>query len=234
MIVDRTRTELIATIRFLTDGVPSSTNPAPITGLDYSDPSVLIGYKLDGDTSWNDLTLVEGTLGTYTDSGLIEDSDSNGLYELGIPNAAKIAGKSTLWRFAADSNGYRYSRIDYVAIPGEEGKVKFSFNVPGSDIIFTAGDSEIYIKETGLEFDFVANQDIESETLVIIFETADMVDTVIVANGDITKVGDTATIDMPSGFADDVTSVNWAIREATTKRLYGTGSISVTYAPHED
>jgi len=234
MIVDRNQTELIATIRLLTDGVPSASNPAPITGINYNEPSLSIGYKKPNDTSWTDIVPVEGTLGTYVSSGFIEDSDSDGLYELGIPNTSKVAGKSTLWRFSVNSNNYRYSRIDYIAIPGEDGKLNLNFNIPGSDIIFGAGDAQVYIKETGLEFDFVANQDIESETLVLIFETADQVDQYVVADGSMTKSGDTVTITMPSGFADDVTSLNWAIREATTKQVFGTGSIAISYAPHED
>ena len=228
MIVDRSTTNLIATFRFLDD------LDAPIPSLVWNDGTISIGYKLHGDATWTELTLVAGTLGTWISSGFVEDSGGNGLYELGIPNAAKVQGKRTYWRFKQGLNQYRYDAIDYVAIPAANSDaVNFDILIPGGDPIFS-NSPQVYLKELNVEVTFTANQDITSETLVIIFESTDTVDQYVITDGSITKVGDTATITLPAGFTDDVKTLNWAIREATNKTLYGTGTISVSYAPHED
>jgi len=228
MIVDRSETELIATFRFLDD------SNAPIPTLVHTDGTLSIGYKLHGSTVWTDLTLVSGTLGTWVSEGFVEDSGGNGLYELGIPNTAKIPGKRTYWRFKQGSNQYRYDSIDYVAVPAlETDAINFEITVPGVGPVF-AESSIIYIKELNTNVTFTANQDITSETLVIIFEVSDGTDSYVITDGDITKSGNEATITLPVGFTSTTKSLNWAIREATDKTVYGTGTIGVSYAPHED
>ena len=89
MIVDRSKTDLIASFRFLDD------LNAPIPSLVAADGTISIGYKKNGATTWTDLTLVTGTLGTWIENGFIEDSGGNGLYELSLPNASSIPGQRT-------------------------------------------------------------------------------------------------------------------------------------------
>ena len=230
MIVDRNQKSLILTIRLLSDSDP----PTRITGVTFGDSGLSIGYKKPNDSTWTVLTPVAGTLGSYTSAGWIEDSDSDGNYELGVPDLAAIPGKRTLWRIKHGGNQYRYFAVDYVAIPSAETDlVQFEFSIPGAEITFSS-NSQIYTKETGLQVQFNANQNIESEDLVIIFETSDKVDQFVINNSDITKSGSTATITLPADFTNEVNSLNWAIREANNRRVYGTGTISVTYAPEED
>lgn len=227
MIADRDQENLILTFRFLDDA------GSPVTSLLWNTPGINIAYRPYGG-SWTELVLVPGTLGTYISSGFIEDPQADGIYELGAPNASRISGHRTLWRFRFGGGQYRYDSVDYVSIPSEEtSEVKFEFAIPGAVESFTT-DSVIYIKELSRTITFTANQDVSAIPLVLIFEDADNVDQYIIADGDMTKVGDTVTVTLPAGFTNDVTALNWAIRNATDQRVYGTGSISVTYAPHID
>lgn len=229
MIVDRSQSALIATLRFLDD------LNAPIPSIVYNDGTLSIGYKLHGSTTWTNLSLVSGTLGTWTSNGFVEDSGSNGLYELGIPDIAKIAGKRTYWRFKQGGNQFRYDSIDYVAIPSANtDSIAFDITVPGLGPIFTSDNAIIYIKEESIEVTFTANQDISAETLVIIFELASGIDSYVILDSDITKSGNNATITLPVGFTSTTKSLNWSIRKASNKKVYGTGKIAVSYAPHED
>jgi hypothetical protein len=229
MIADRSQTALIATIRFLDD------LNAPIPNIAYNDGTLSIGYKLQGSTSWTNLFLVPGTLGTWVANGFVEDSGGNGLYELGIPDAAKIAGKRTNWRFKQGGNRFRYDSIDYVAIPSANtDSIAFDITVPGLGPIFASDNATIYIKEEGVQVTFTANQDISSETLTIVFEEADGTDSYVILDSDITKSGNDATITLPVGFTSTTKNLNWSIRKFSNKKVYGTGRIAVTYAPHED
>ena len=228
MLADRSQTDLIATIRFLDD------SNAPIPDIVWNDGTLSVGYKLHGDTTWTNLSLVQGTLGTWTSSGFIQDSGGNGLYELGIPNAAKIAGKRTLWRFKQGGHRFRYDSIDYVAIPSADSdSISFDITVPGVGPI-TSESPQVFIKEQNVEVTFTANQDISTKTLVIVFEESGGTDSYIINDSDITKSGNDATVTLPTGFTDDVQTLNWSVRDSVEKTVYGTGTISVSYAPHED
>ena len=81
---------------------------------------------------------------------------------------------------------------------------------------------------------FTADVDITAIPLTVIFEDADKLDTYIITDASLVKVGTDVTATLPSGFTDEVVSFNWAIRHETNLTVYGTGSISVVYAPHED
>jgi len=77
---------------FLSDS--SSTTGAGKTGLTYSD---ITGYYIrPGDTSPTQITMVDGTVGTYSSGGIAEIDGTNmpGAYELGIPDACLAAGSS--------------------------------------------------------------------------------------------------------------------------------------------
>lgn len=228
MIADRSQKNLIATVRLLDD------DDIPITGRTYADAGLDVRYKKPGEVGWNQLTLVAGTLNVYGDSHWIEDDEDDGLYELGIPDDSYVPGKRTLWKLKHGTNNFRFFAIDYVAIPSVETNIpKFEFSIPGSSTI-VSNAPRLYTAETGIEVQFTATQDIESEVLEIIFESNDKVDKYTFTDGEITKSGNTATITLPSDFTDATKTLNWAIREDTTRRVYGIGTISVTYAPQKD
>lgn len=234
MITYYNKQDLLLGIRVLGDDL------LPITGKTGDDPLWSIGYRRPNST-WVDLSLVNGTLYTFADSSLVEDEGGDGIYWLGIPNSAKVAGERLLVRFKYGANNFDYDAIDYTMSPisgdgsGSDG-IELEFNIPGSDIVFTSATSSstLYTKETNRQVQFTANQNIEGETLRIIFEAADTVDKYVILDADITKSGDTATIDLPSGYTDEIGTLNWAVRRESDRRVYGIGTLAVTYAPYTD
>lgn len=116
--------------------------------------------------------------------------------------------------------------------PGDQ-FLNFNINVPGASFQVDTS-ATVYIKETQVTVTFSANQNIEGVPLVIIFENADLSDFLVINDVDITKSGSAATVTLPTSFTANTISLNWAVRHATTKRVYGTGTFSVQYAPHED
>jgi hypothetical protein len=227
MIADRNQENLIATFRFLDD------DGSEITSLVWNTPGIEIGYKKYGATAWTNLTLVSGTAGTYLSSSFVADPDGDGLYEIGVPNESKVAGHRTVWRFKYGAFQYRYDSIDYVSIPSAEtSNVTFEFAIPGVDVI-TSNAPSIYVKEQGIQVVFTANQDVSAIPLVVIFEDDAGTDSYVIKDEDLVKSGDTVTLTLPIGFTDEELSLTWGIRNRDTLRVYGTGTISVTYAPYE-
>lgn len=66
----------------------SSTDGSALTGKAYT--AITAKYRRQGDSSATSITLSAGTLGTWSSGGWIEDN--NGMYELGVPNAAFASG----------------------------------------------------------------------------------------------------------------------------------------------
>jgi hypothetical protein len=66
----------------------SSTDGTALTGKTYS--AVTAKYRRQGASSAVAITLSAGTLGTWSSGGFIEDN--NGMYELGVPDAAFASG----------------------------------------------------------------------------------------------------------------------------------------------
>ena len=227
MLADRDQQNLIATFRYLDDAGD------PITSLAWNTAGISIGYKRYGATSWTNLNLASATVGTYTSNGFVEDPDGNGFYELGVPNASRISGHRTVWRFKHGANQYRYDSIDYVAIPAQESSgINLEFAIPGVSEVFTTSNS-LYVQEREVEVTFTANQDVSAIPLVLIFEDADGIDKFIINDSDMTKTGDSVVITLPDTFTDAEKTLQWAIRNQDTDRVYGSGSISVVYAPYQ-
>jgi hypothetical protein len=225
MIADRNQEDLILTIRMLDD------DGSPITGLAWNTPTWEVEYK-PYRGNWTPVTLQAGTLGTWSSGGFVESPELDGLYELGAPNASRISGHRTLWRFKFAANNYRYDSVDYTSIPSAEtSSVKFEFAIPGVDETFTT-DAELFIKEQGREVTFTANQDVSAIPLVIVFEDGDGVDKFIIQDEELQKTGDTVVATLPVGFTENEIALNWGIRNRDNERVYGAGTINVTYAPY--
>jgi hypothetical protein len=72
----------------------SSTTGAGLTGLTSGSSGLTWYYSREGDTSTTAVTLVAGTLGTYSSGGFVAVDGTNmpGVYEIGVPNAALASG----------------------------------------------------------------------------------------------------------------------------------------------
>ena len=71
----------------------SQTNGAGLGSLVYNSTGLAAKYRRQGDATWTAITLVTATVGTWTSGGFISDGGPVvGTYEVGIPNAALIAG----------------------------------------------------------------------------------------------------------------------------------------------
>lgn len=63
-----------------------------LAGLVYNTASLVAEYRRQGQSSWTAITLVAGTLGTYTSGGIVADGALAGAYEFCPPDAAFAAG----------------------------------------------------------------------------------------------------------------------------------------------
>ena len=72
----------------------NSSTAAPLTGLTYASSGLVCHYIRDRDTSATAVSLVAGTLGTWTSGGFVEVDATNfpGLYEIGLPDAMVAEG----------------------------------------------------------------------------------------------------------------------------------------------
>lgn len=228
-VVGESSVNLILPIRIMEDD-----NITPVEGLTYATTGFSIDYKLPSDATWTNLVLVSGTNGTWSDKGFSEDPDADGWYQLGFPNNILLLGYPIQIRIKTAGNNYRYGFINPVSGSGSSGKsITFAFNIPGAEVTLTTSTT-LYIKELQVQATFTANTNIEAIPLVVIFEKSDKTDAFIVADTDLTKNENVVTFTLPAGFTDDTDTFQWAVRHATTKRLYGQGSVTITYAPHED
>lgn len=78
--------------------VKHSSTGAGLTGLVYNSASLVCHYWRDSAASATAITLVDGTVGTFTSGAFKEVSSSNmpGLYTLCLPNAALSSGARTV------------------------------------------------------------------------------------------------------------------------------------------
>jgi hypothetical protein len=92
-------------IRFL---VKNSTTGAYMTGISYNASGLKVVYFREGDTSVTSVTLVSGTVGSWTSGGWVEVDSTNlpGVYELGVPNACFASGNSFIIAVAGVANMY--------------------------------------------------------------------------------------------------------------------------------
>jgi hypothetical protein len=218
---------------------------------DYDDEDLTIEYLKDNSTAWVPITLVTGSYSGYLSGKFVPVPDSDDLYKLSIPAGAINARKSTLLRVTYNTNRPQELVLQFVGprvypanwssmLISSGGKVatitvepNFLINIPPTGLLISGG-GQIYIKETGRELIFLANEDIEELPISLIIELPSRVDKLIVPDEELTKVEQTVTFTLPESLTDDVGSYNWAIRHAETNVLYGAGSFSVSYAPHVD
>lgn len=71
--------------------VTSSTG-AGLSGLTSGTSGLVMEYRRQGQSAWTSVTLVSGTLGTYTSGGIVADGALAGAYEIGVPDAAFASG----------------------------------------------------------------------------------------------------------------------------------------------
>ena len=102
-VIDRNTVNVLVDVRLLND------NGTPNTGLLFNTAGLDVEYKKQEDSSWTSLTLVTMTLGTWVDSGFIEDGD--GWYQIGLPSAAIDPGKETRIRVSTTGNDKRYGSV---------------------------------------------------------------------------------------------------------------------------
>jgi hypothetical protein len=103
VIVPRNATNLITHARLV-----DASNSA-VTGVAYNG-TITVSYRRLSDSSWQSVTLVEGTLGTFIENSWKEIDDGN--YQFCPPNSAIVEGTSTLVRIVADGNPAIYGFIN--------------------------------------------------------------------------------------------------------------------------
>lgn len=107
--VDRDATDLILTIRL------ADIADTPITGLAHNAAGLEVAWLNSASTAWTVVTLVAGTVGTFTERGWV--AIGNGIYQFCLPNAAIAAGDRTMVRVTYGSNPPRYDSVDAVMYP---------------------------------------------------------------------------------------------------------------------
>jgi hypothetical protein len=104
--VDRNAEELMLTVRLATAA------DVPITGVAYNDGTLSVSYMTSASDDWQDITLVDGDVDAWSSAGWAEVGE--GIYRLGLPNAAIVPGDRTMIRISRGSNPVRYDSIDAV------------------------------------------------------------------------------------------------------------------------
>lgn len=87
----------------------------PITGVAYDDADLAVSYRLVSGGAWVDLTLVDGTLGTFVASSWKEIG--GGLYQLCPPDAAIVANTATAVRVTYGANASQYDVLNARLVP---------------------------------------------------------------------------------------------------------------------
>ncbi|MCA9137248.1 MAG: hypothetical protein KDB00_10825 [Planctomycetales bacterium] len=103
--VDQNAVNVIYPVRIRSDA------GAAIDDLVYNSVGLSIDYLPAGASVWVSIPLVTAVLGVWTEGGFIAMPGGDGWYEIGMPNAAIIADKTTLVRVKTSGNGYRYGDI---------------------------------------------------------------------------------------------------------------------------
>lgn len=70
----------------------SSTTGGGLGGLTHTTPGLVAEYRRQGQTSWTAISLVAGSLGTFTSGGIVADGSLAGAYEFDPPDAALASG----------------------------------------------------------------------------------------------------------------------------------------------
>lgn len=223
-----------------------------LEGILFSDVDLTISYRTST-SNWVSITLVTSTPGTWVSGGWIHLG--NGLYQLGLPNAAIVSNDRTTIRFEYTDSSIQYDSIDAVIIPSiipllpdnfsdlfidSAGRVRptpasiaFNIGVETPNIGFDSSGF-VYVKELNRTVTFTANTDIEGINLVLVFENSDRTDILVVPDEELTKVGNVVTYILPESLTQNEGTLIWGIREATDQTVYGFGQIQIVYAPHED
>lgn len=229
-IVDRDATSVPVRVR-LVETVTADRDP--IIGLVFNTTGLAAAYLIDGATEWVAITL--------TADNFLVSPGADGWYVLTLPNAAIVAGKVTHVRVATADNDVLYGFVASTGTkppapvaPVVQPPINFVFAIPGNDVVITAANNRVFIKETGLSVAMEANINVSAIPLMVIIENPDRTDRAIIPNADLTKVGTGVTFSLPSGITDEVGSYTVCVRHALSKRVYGSFQFSVVYAPHED
>lgn len=225
-------------------------NPSLPSGITWDDEDLSIDWRASSSTSWNSISLASAVVGTWTSGGWVElDSQE---YQLGLPNAAIVPGDRTTLRVKYGTEVFLYDAVDavlqYVPLPSNFSllqisssglvtttppNISFNINVPPPGITITTLDT-IYVHELERTVEFIANTDIESIPLQLVFEETDRTDILVVEDIDLTKEGTKVLYELPNTLTDGERTVVWGIRHAVNQRVYGFGQFTISYAPHED
>ena len=81
----------------------------PITGVAFNNPGLSVESWSDGDSSWQTVTLVDGTLGSFTANSWQEIGD--GEYQFCPHNDLLVPGKVTYIKITYDSNPPWYGQL---------------------------------------------------------------------------------------------------------------------------
>ena len=105
-IVDRDAENLILDI------VPRDVAGDPIPSLAHNAAGLSVHWRATASADWQDITLSAGAVGVWSDGGWYHLGD--GIYQLGLPNAAIVPGDRTLIRLTYDGRK-QYDAIDAIA-----------------------------------------------------------------------------------------------------------------------
>lgn len=107
--INRDATSVILTVIVLdSDG-------AAVPDIAWNDPDLAIHWRASAGGSWTEITRSEGTVGTWSSGGWVHLG--LGVYQLGLPNAAVVAGDRTIVRLVYDEHPPQYAAIDAVLYP---------------------------------------------------------------------------------------------------------------------
>lgn len=95
--------------------IPRDVSGTPIAGILWNDADLAVHWRSSVSDVWQAITLAAGTAGLWSDGGWIHLG--NGVYQLGLPNDAVVAGDRTTIRLTYGTEPLQYDSIDAVIPP---------------------------------------------------------------------------------------------------------------------
>ncbi len=82
----------------------TKTDGSGLAGLVFNTSGLVAEYRRQGQATWTAISLVAGTLGTWSSGGFVADGALAGAYEIGLPDAEEASGKWAVVRLYGAAN----------------------------------------------------------------------------------------------------------------------------------
>lgn len=86
-----------------------------IANVAHNAAGLAFAYRVENQSTWTSVTLIDGTVGTWASGSW--KHDGNGMYQIGLPNAAIVANRRTFLRLTLGSVAPQFDSIEATGVP---------------------------------------------------------------------------------------------------------------------